>query len=476
MKMLMNLVLAGGVSFLSASAGAGTSDKVEGWFDNMNYSNVTGAGMYETQGARYGTLGGISARAPITQPFNLVNVQTPKFSAGCGGIDWYSGGFSAVNADQFMENLRAIGQNAQSLAYMLAIQIVSPQLSSTMESIQDWANKYLNMSMDSCEAATALVGGGLNMMGAESGNCTVKRMQQTGETWDEANYACRTGGKRSAALSSDPNVVEFVQGNLTWFVLMQDPFFRSDTEFAEVMMNILGTVIVTQTNPGDDDSGKEIMYIPPALMAEAGSERFDNIYAALLYGSEADADLRLYRCSSRTSSPEGCTTLSGGLQTISPSWAGLKKRVDDLLQAIADNIAMDGALTAEQKGIIASTRVPLYRYLTAAAASSNGLDTGYASQYSKLIAQDILVKSLKAVVERVEIQAGNLKGGMSSTDQLKTYRDDLVQVRSGLGRLAKENEITMAAVDDMTDKIRRYEQQVLSRIGSSMRKSTQWGL
>ena len=469
--MKLKLILAG--VFLPLLSAAGTSEKVESWFDDMNYSNVTGAGMYETQGARYGTLGGISTRAPITQPFNLVDIQTPKFSAGCGGIDWYSGGFSAVNADQFIENLRAIGQNAQSLAYMLAIQIVSPQLSSTMESIQDWANKYLNLSMDSCQAATALVGGGLSLMGAESGNCTVKRMEQT---WDEANYACRTGGKRSNALASDPNVAEFVQGNLTWFVLMQDPFFKSDPEFAEVMMNILGTVIVTQTNPGSDDSGKDILYIPPAITAEAGSERFDNIYAALLYGHEAETDLRLYRCDSLSSSPDSCTSLSGGLEAMSPSWSGLKKRVDDLLQAITDNIAADGALSAEQKGIIASTRVPLYRFLTASAASSNGLDTGYAGQYSKLIAQDILVKSLKAVVERVEIQAGNLKGGMSGSDQLKSYRDDLVKVRSGLGRMAKENEITMAAVDDMTAKIRSYEQQVLSRIGSHMRNSTRWGL
>ena len=48
---------------------ADTASKVEGWFNNMNYQTVTTPGVYEGQSARFATLGGVSARAPITQPF-----------------------------------------------------------------------------------------------------------------------------------------------------------------------------------------------------------------------------------------------------------------------------------------------------------------------------------------------------------------------------------------------------------------------
>lgn len=155
---LTTLALAIGLTLPSVSS-ADTAAKVNSWFSNMNYATVTNPGVYEGQSARYATLGGVSTRAPITQPFNFINVQTPKFSAGCGGIDFFAGGFSAIDANQFVENLRAIGQNAQSLAFMLAIQIVSPQLSGVMEDINTWAQKLNQMNMDSCQAATALVGG-----------------------------------------------------------------------------------------------------------------------------------------------------------------------------------------------------------------------------------------------------------------------------------------------------------------------------
>ncbi|WP_223823293.1 conjugal transfer protein TraH [Candidatus Enterovibrio altilux] len=58
----------------------------------MNYATVTNPGVYEGQSARYATLWEMSTRAPITQPFNFINAQTLKFSAGCGGIDFFAGG------------------------------------------------------------------------------------------------------------------------------------------------------------------------------------------------------------------------------------------------------------------------------------------------------------------------------------------------------------------------------------------------
>jgi len=279
---------------------ADTAAKVDSWFNNMNYANVTAPGVYEGQSARFATLGGISARAPITQPFNFVSVQTPKFSAGCGGIDFYAGGFSAIDSDQFIDNLRAIGQNAQSLAFMLAIQIVSPQLSGVMEDIQTWADKYLNMNMDSCEAASKLVGGALQYLDEEKANCITTRQNDYGEDYSTASFACTTGGSRKTTTGDDGDVnkTDFVKGNLAWYVLMQDPFFQDDLEFAEVVVNIIGTVIISDV-PGPSDTPVDVRIIQPAIKDTVEKERFDNIYTALLYGNQATEQLRIYRCNAR---------------------------------------------------------------------------------------------------------------------------------------------------------------------------------
>jgi conjugative transfer pilus assembly protein TraH len=466
------------ISF-STSLVADTASKVNSWFSNMNYSTVTNPGVYEGQSARYATLGGVSTRAPITQPFNFVNVQTPKFSAGCGGIDFYAGGFSAIDADQFIDNLRAIGQNAQSLAFMLAIQVVSPQLSGVMEDIQTFADKYLNLNMDSCEAATELVGGTMDYFGAKEGNCTVKRMQDFGEDWTTANYACTTGGKIKSTESSggEPNKVDFIKGNLAWYVLMQDPFFSSDTQFAEVILNLTGTVIIADSG-GADDAPSDVRIIQPALSGETQKERFDNIYTALLMGTNAANNLQIYRCSGTASSnPNGCTTMTGSLQTVTPNWTGLYTRIQNLVASIVAKIYSDTPLTNEEKGLIASTSIPLYRYLAATAAYfPRGADVSrLTSDYTSLIAEDILIRSLNAVIDKVEQRSSVLTGGMAEADRIKKYREDLDGVLRGLAKLRKENDFDVEQYFVMQQRIQLYEKALMSRLGNGMITSAMWG-
>ena len=466
------------ISF-STSLVADTASKVNSWFSNMNYSTVTNPGVYEGQSARYATLGGVSTRAPITQPFNFVNVQTPKFSAGCGGIDFYAGGFSAIDADQFIDNLRAIGQNAQSLAFMLAIQVVSPQLSGVMEDIQTFADKYLNLNMDSCEAATELVGGTMDYFGAKEGNCTVKRMQDFGEDWTTANYACTTGGKIKSTESSggEPNKVDFIKGNLAWYVLMQDPFFSSDTQFAEVILNLTGTVIIADSG-GADDAPSDVRIIQPALSEEAQKERFNNIYTALLMGTNATNNLQIYRCTGTASSnPNGCTTMTGNLQTVTPNWTGLYTRIQNLVASIVAKIYNDTPLTNEERGLIASTSIPLYRYLAATAAYfPRGSDVSrLTSDYTSLIAEDILLRSLNAVIDKVEQRSSVLKGGMAEAERIKTYREDLDGVLRGLAKLRKENDFDVEQYFVMQQRIQLYEKALMSRLGNGMITSAMWG-
>lgn len=463
---------------LPASSLADTGSKVASWFDNMNYATVTSPGVYEGQSARFATLGGISARAPITQPFNFVSVQTPKFSAGCGGIDFYAGGFSAIDANQFIDNLRAIGQNAQSLAFMLAIQIVSPQLSGVMEDIQTWSNKYLNMNMDSCEAASKLVGGALQYFDQEKANCITTRQNDYGEDFSTASFACTTGGSRKSTVGSDGEVnkTDFVKGNLAWYVLMQDPFFQADTEFAEVVLNIIGSVIIADM-AGASDTPVEIRIIEPAIKDVIEKERFQNIYTALLYGNQATEQLRVYRCIGATSDPNSCASMTNALQTINPAWTGLYARVEQLLQSIITKIDTDSALSLQERGLIASTNVPIYRFLSASTTYfPRGTDISKITQeYTTLIAHDILLRSLDAVIQRVEQRSSTLKKGMSEATRIKAFREDLEAVMRGLAKLRQDNEYTTEQLISMQERIYKYEKALLPKLGGEIVTAAMWG-
>src|SRR5690606_8847322 len=162
----------------------------------------------------------------------------------------------------------------------------------------------------------------------------------------------------------------------------------------------------------------------------------DNIYTALLYGNNATDQLRIYRCNGATSDPNSCTTMTNSLQTINPSWTGLYTKVEQLLQSIINKIQSDSALTLQERGLIGSTNVPIYRFLSASTTYfPRGTDIAKISQeYTTLIAHDILLRSLDAVIQKVEQRSSTLKKGMAEAKRIKEFREELEDVMRGLAK------------------------------------------
>jgi len=406
----------------------------------------------------------------------LVNIETPRFSAGCGGIDFYAGGFSAIDSEQFIRHLRAIGQNASSLAFMLAIQIVSPQLSGIMKDVQTWAHKYLTMNLNSCEVATELVGGAMELFGEQEGDCTVARMQDYGEDWTKANYACTTGGGiRATETAGHTNKVGFTKGNLAWYVLMHDPFFAGDTDMAEMVMNLTGTIIIDSAGTADD-AGKSIRVIRPAIRNGVRSERFDNIYKAMLYGAGASTDIFIYRCRDVGSTSGDCMVLSENVERLATPTAGIYARIRDTMRGIVTKIRQDTALTNEELGLISSASFPLYRFLSASTAYfPSGTDIVlYADKYTKLVAEDILLRSLIAMISTVKQSASMLPGLMSEAERVERYVDDVDTVLAGLSRMSERNVDRAEELHTMQERIRTYEQALMTQLGERVVSTLQW--
>jgi conjugative transfer pilus assembly protein TraH len=473
-------------SVIQCSSAGDLSSKMDDFVQSMNLNiNTTDPGVYKGQSARYFTLGGASSRAPISEAFHFVDVYSPKISAGCSGIDVYTGGFSVIDADQFIENLKNIGQNAQGLLYMLALGVASPLLKTGIEYMNTTANWFNKLNMDSCEAATKMVQGGLKLIKQDEAACTLTRTQKYGEDWSEAKEKCTTGGDRQSTMDEQkkPNeTVDFARGNLTWYVLMQDDLFKDNLEYAQLVMNILGTIIVN-ANPNDsnDDAGNQTRMITPGLGDEGPSERFNNIYKILLEGSaNVEGTLMIYQCDSNhfTNNPYDCEVMTSGLTEVEGAIQGMHPKVKNIISSISDKIYSDDLLTDEEKRLIASAEVPLFRYLSASAAllPRGSLHTNsLAFRYGKLLADDALLSSLSATIEKVLSITGVLPGGVSDGVKIGEFRKNVEEALTELNRLKEKNSWNIEQFLAFQQEVRLYEKALMSKLSSHMIDSVMWG-
>ena len=96
-------------------------------------------------------------------------------------------------------------------------------------------------------------------------------------------------------------------------------------------------------------------------------------------------------------------------------------------------------------------------------------------EYSRLIAEDILIKSLKSVVDKVEQQAAVMPGGMSGGERMKEFRERLRGVAVGLAKMREKTNFSIDKYFEMQDRIVKYEQQILARLDSGYIQAAAWG-
>ena len=99
--------------------------------------------------------GGYTMKVPnvTLTPFQ---VKAPSLKAGCGGIDMVFGSLGFLDKEQFVKFAEGIMAAAPGVAFDLALKTLCPSCSETLKALQSMANQINNMSLDSCQAATAL--------------------------------------------------------------------------------------------------------------------------------------------------------------------------------------------------------------------------------------------------------------------------------------------------------------------------------
>lgn len=450
------------LGFLLSPARADLAGDMDTFFSDINFGNVTRPGVYEGQSAGYFTGGGVFMRVP-QRNYTLYSAQWPRFRSGCGGIDLFTGGFSLINRQEFVAMLQNIGSVAVSQAFLLALRTISPQIASTMEQIQTWAQRYGLNSINSCEAGSALVGGALTTFGMSKQACIMERVNSRGEAWSEAEVACTTGGERMATLQNGAmKKLMVAEGNLAWRAMMRNPFFVHDTDLAQVMMNLSGTVILRVDRPGDEDSTMTWQVIPSILADTAGQ----NLLRVLFEGGS----VTVRACSDGTADEFACTEMNGSHTVAIPR--GLIAKVRAILDDIVTNIHNDTRLDAVQQGLLASTSLPVHKYLTVGVAYIPGALAPEIDGYATLIAKDILYTYLNDLLGKLTASVQALEN--REDRKIRDFFDGVVQARRELRAYKDDVRHSFDEALVFTQRVREYEKALIGKLSPGMFRNLVW--
>ncbi|GLO64180.1 conjugal transfer protein TraH [Vibrio sp. MACH09] len=399
---------------ISASAGSSLQD----FFNDSGYNaNVTSPIAYQGQSANYYSGGSLFVRSKVVQA-QLVRATVPSVSAGCSGIDMFMGGFSHISSDELSKLGRAIIQNAPPFIVDLALQTWAPQLKQNMDKLQAVADKWLNQSVNSCEAAQAAVGG----LAAFAAPATKKHVCATLGTqtnafadWVEAQAECNNDSTVNSQLdgTKDPAIdaMKMRNHNIAWAAMMKNPYFKNDKELAQFAMSISGTFVY-------DKDGKPGFY--PSLLTDD-----NNMVDALLNGGE----ISRYKC--QTTSDDGCLEITRANITISANSAfkvKLQKELDDLWR----NVLTDTALSAKQKGFVELIQTPILKFLFDNASVGAVPNT---AAYANMLAIELLNRYLTNTLNLIEY---SLSASNSSLENIEAIKNDTAKAKQFMYGLTKE--------------------------------------
>ena len=308
----------------------GMQDNLERAFEALGMAhNITEGGGYEDQTGGFYTGGRVFARSRVNNA-DLLSLQLPHYRAGCGGIDLFLGGFSYINAQQFIQLLRNIGSNASGYAFNLALATVTPQIKSVLDDLVAKVQKMTNQNINSCEAAATLVGGAWPQSDASSQLLCNAMSKDLGiaSDWAQGHQKCGAEEQRTAVLNrkgEKPGFKDILgdEFNIAWKAIQKNGFLRADGGLAEFFMTLSGTIISRRV-------GNEIkVKVLPSKSSDP------ELISALITG---DVPVQIYKCDN--ASEDKC--LSPTLQSlILPKGKALYSKVHQLLLSLSQKIRED---------------------------------------------------------------------------------------------------------------------------------------
>ena len=415
-------------------------------FDKLNMdSNISGPSAFKDQTGGYYTGGSVFARTPIKNA-RLANIQMPSFNAGCGGIDFFAGGLSYLNAGEIVQNMKSAIPAAGSYAFAMAMQTYTPQLYNVMTELQDWAQKINSLNINSCETAALGVGGLwpksdsaskylCNTLGSSNGMVT---------DWVKGRHACGEEDSRQRVLGAKTTEFQDLLGeefNLVWKAIRKNDFLANDDQLAEFFMSVSGSIIKKK--------GERISKNLPSLAIK------QDLVELLIFGDAVKKAPSIYSCDET----ENCLSPAEKSFTLKKQ-ESLSYKVEKLLSSMANKIAKDEEATPEEIGLVNSTNIPIMKILAIEAAYKRGGSPISVLEFTDAISYDLLLKYLEAILDLVSVSLKELQKVQVENETIDQFKTEIRDVRSRI--LEKRNGIfqRMVTALDIIQKTKVLEKEL----------------
>ena len=390
------------------AASANVSGDLDAFMDGIGYaSNTTRPQAFQSQAAGFYGGGSVYARNPVHQ-YQLVSLDMPDYRAGCAGIDLYAGSLSYISGDKLKDLGRQVMTNSGAYAVDVMLATTVPALKQVRDFLQATVQKVNQMSVNSCEAAQTLVGGIYPKTAASQEKiCHDQyRMGNTGAGHDyvAARMACAGDGFKNTMekAATDPKQKEQVvlNKNIVWSLIRDKSFLGSDTELAEMVMSLTGTLII--------DKEGHVTNVPSLASSQS-------LIQALIGSTNAGAHTaKIWHCGDE----KNCLTVSLADVNI-PEGKSLSGRVRTMIGSLNQKLKDDAILTDTEVNFLAMTPLPVLKFLSVLNNAQYGDAAVDMEEYSTLIAQDMMQQYLSELFEAVN---NALLGSALNEDLLKDVR------------------------------------------------------
>ena len=414
-KILIGIGLS--LAIASPSSQAELSD-MQGFFNEVGvYGNASPASAFAGQTRNYITGGSLSVRIPEKR-YQLATMEAPRLSASCGGIDAFAGSFSFINSDQLVQMLQNIGNNAAGAVFQLALESVSPQLSSVMKYFQDMANKVNALNVNSCEAAKGIVIAakdqslsnnyltnlqemGTDLFGVASDFSGIKEAFSSNPT--EAKAVQNTAKNSNALSESEKEWID--PGNLLWKAMgkiTSNGTGISDDE-KHIIMAIVGTVLIKP-----DPSSAEGLPI-----SENVTPIVTDPLTALMGDTKdisANVEIPVFTCSNST-----CSELSNASRNISVK--PLRKIIHEKIKAAKEKVlSRTGGISSDDLEVINLSFLPVWTMIEQDYRTNNVLRTIDNSEevIALTYTQGLLQRTLQSVSQSLQAIKKSKNPGIES--------------------------------------------------------------
>lgn len=460
------LISLGFLSFATNIYASVQNDMQKFFHEIGSSTNVTPAGAYKGQEGGFYTGGSLYSRNP-TREYQLFNVQMPSISAGCGGIDVFTGGMGFIDSKRLVEMMKAIGANSVGYSFSLALKQMSPQIMNQIEELQSWANEANWNNINSCQAATKIVNSAVGYyQETAKQNCINKGLSDRGDDYGNyinARQKCqdqREVNAKNREASNDPAFSDSVitDVNIVWRAINNNPMLASlDKELKYMLMSLTGTMVISTDGP--NGAPRKQVYLSKILS--------DDLINHLSSGQK----FKVYACKEEDSSKNGCLNIVEREIEIGhdKTFVG---QVRAILQSMEHKVRTDSPLSEKEKAFLESTTLPIYRMLNIHAAASKGTSMMMVTDYAEIIAMDILYRYLdRSIDEVLQSHSNNI---LPKDMEAEFYRMVTIS-RERVRELRQRQAERMSTTNDMVARVQMMEKQISATVSTNLYNSMNWG-